>query len=186
MRLVKLELRDAPFWFLSNTSGTVLVALDRSKPVSNIFDADDLEDHFLNVINSSASHFEIEIIDSQNRKLRSLNDAIFVDGDYSVDLEDVVNLDASDFPEIVSVTINEEDEEEEEEIVLSPTPEMIESAKILLERNGNTVKKTLRALQKTDSNLVFLRVCMESEYKGQNRHGVILAIQTMITEYKDE
>jgi hypothetical protein len=187
MRLVKLELRDAPFWFLSDSTNTVFIALHSSSPVSGLLDVDSLDDHFFDVINASARQLEIQIIDSENRKLRSLNDVVFLDdGEFSVDTENDIPLDNSDFPEIVSVTIenDKEEEEEKEEIVYSLTPEMQEDVKILLEKNGNTIKKMIRNLSKTKENLFFLEQCKKIERANQNRQGVVLAIQTVITECK--
>ena len=53
-------------------------------------------------------------------------------------------------PDFVSVTIDddEEEEEEEENLPTEPSEEHIENAKILLGRNGNTIKKMIKNLNK--------------------------------------
>jgi hypothetical protein len=188
MRLVKLELRDAPFWFLSDsTTNIVFIALNFSSPLSGLIDIDSLEDNFVDVINSSASRLEISIVDSQNRRLRSLNEVIFLDEEHAVNTEDDPSLDVSDFPEIISVTVKNDDDEEveeEEEICCVLTPEIQENVKILLEKNGNTIKKMIKNLSKTKENLFFLENCVKTEKKCQNRQGIISALQTVITENK--
>lgn len=179
MRLVKLELRDAPFWFLHDISGNIFLQLSDSKKETPFFDIDEIEDFFKDVINRSASILDIYIVDINGKRLRNLQEATFVDGEYSVDLEDT-EVDQSDIPEIVSITIPDPVEEDEEEI--SFTPKMLENAKILLERNGNTIKKSLRALPKTKENIMFLYACIEVEQSGQCREGILTTIQQYIME----
>jgi hypothetical protein len=179
MRLVKLELRDSPFWFLSSNTGEPIITLSENNKISDLVNIDALPGGMVKIINQSVSQFEINILDMNGAKIKTLEEASIVSTEYSVNTSDET-VDNSDLPDIVSVTILEK---EEEELPKEVAPEVIENAKILLERNGNTVKKSLKVLPKTDSSLEFLHICLDLECKGQKRQGLILIIEEMIMEY---
>jgi hypothetical protein len=183
MRLVKLELRESPFWFLSNSSGESIIILNENKQISDFVNVDALPNHMKKIINQSSSQFEINILDFNGSRVKTIEETSILNTEYSVNTEDEV-LDDSDLPEIISITTRDDEEEKEDiKTPVLPTPEVIENAKILLERNGNTIKKSLKALKKTDDNLDFLHLCAKLEHNGQNRQGVISAIQQLVMEY---
>jgi len=177
MRLVKIELRDPnPFWNLHP------IYLSKDKKESPMINIDALSDKQQEVINHSINAKFVRLIDLDGNLLEgNLSDINVFDGN-TVSTEDI-NEEKDALPEIVSVTIPiEEEEDEEGQGEEEITEEVYENAKILLTKNGNTVKKTLRNLPNNTENLLFFHACLELEMNGHNREGIVLAIQSKITE----
>ena len=62
------------------------------------------------------------------------------------------------------------------------TEEILKNARILLSKNGNTVKATVQGLDKSSENLVFLHALLGVEQEGKARSGVLNAIGEAIME----
>lgn len=78
-------------------------------------------------------------------------------------------------PEIASVTVSEPEVEEEE--VLPPSDEDYENARVLLARNGNTIKRTIRSIK----DVSMIRACIELEMYGKNREGILESLKNALT-----
>jgi hypothetical protein len=176
MRLVRLKLREpTPFWILRP------ITLQKGKEFSPLLNIDNLTDDQKNTINRSVLAHEISLYDADGDLIEgTLANANKVYGNI-VPVEDVPE-EADVLPEIVSVTVDEdEDEPEEDEEPI--TESHYEDARILVARNGNTVKKAISLLPKTEENLTLLHACLEVEAEGKSRDGVMYSIQKAISEY---
>ena len=174
MRLVRLKLRGCQFWNLPP------IELNESKKVSSLLDIDLLSEEQVKVINQSVDTGDIKLTQSDGSLIAgNLQAANIVNGNYISD-DDVVE---DQMPPIQSVTVESEPKEEPEEKAIGPSDEVLSKATILLVRNGNTVKKKILALKKTDKNLTFLHACLIKEEEGKKRPGILQAIQQSISEY---
>jgi len=176
MRLVKIRLADCPFWFLGKT-----VNLTKNKPVSDFINIDSLSDENKKIINHSASRGEIRIFDPDNNKLKNLDSAILISGEFSVDIEDIKYDESDTIPEVFSMTV--EDDAPDEDEVQVPDENDYENAELLLSKNGNTVKKTIKQLPTTEEGLMLLHACLETEKSDRNRAGIISTIEQRIMEF---
>lgn len=79
-----------------------------------------------------------------------------------------------EIPEIASVTVEEPLPEEEE--VAPPSDQDYENARVLLARNGNTIKKTARSIKEES----LLRACIELEMCGKNREGILESLRNAL------
>lgn len=97
---------------------------------------------------------------------------------------------SEEFPEIQSVTVEEDSvteeisEPEEPEIKkVEPTEEDFEEARLLLKQNGNTVKRVLRHMDKpADEAKRFLLACLEVEKDRKKRKGTIATLEEAYLE----
>jgi len=179
MKLFKVKLGDSPFWFLNN-----IINLTMNDTVSGLLDIESLSFEEIETINKSASRIEIKIFDSENNRVKNLNELGYFNGNFSVNTEDVKEDESSLMPEVFSVTIdNDEDEEDELEEDNTPSESDIENAKIFLSKNGNTIKKTIKQMKASNEQLVFLHACLMIEEEKLNRSGVIQTIQNKIAEF---
>lgn len=174
MRLVKIKLgKDQPFWFLENIQLTAL------QPESGFIDIDNVRDDYVDIINKSAKAFEIKLYDSEGNRIANTQDIIYLYG--KIDTDDVQN---DDIPEVKSVTIPFEEEQEEENEDPSPvqiseiTDFDIKEAKILLSKNGNTIKKALKSFDKSKRSLV--KACLELEKQTSRREGLIATMEAFL------
>ena len=186
MKLVRLKLRgSSQFWNMPP------IRLYEKQEISPLINIDLLNDDQRSVINKSIKSHDILLLDAEGKRINgNLNDVHIVSkvNISTADIEEDLNL----IPQLVSVTVDnepdmndEEDEyEEEKEDDGWTIPEKhFEEARILLKINGNTVKKTILALEKTNDNLMLLHACLKEESEGKNRNSVIMAIQTKISEH---
>ena len=173
MRLVKIQLkRSVPFWSLSG------LVLNSSNNISNPIDVDSLSEYNINTINIAVKRGEINIFDMSGKIIRSICDTIDLNEVYVSDKDVEYNY----IPEVESVTVSLEDEEDEVPITKSPE-DQIEEALIIINNNGNTVKRSIAALDTSDSNTIsFLNACLSVEIGGKNRVGVIDCIQAKLGE----
>ncbi len=176
MRLVKLKLRGScPFWMMPP------IRLHERQDTSPLVNIDKLSDAQKDIINKSVRAQEIMLFDPEGiRVFGSLND-VGIAMDTYVSVEDVPEEDI--IPEMVSVTVDDPVVEDEEDDGWTIKPEYYEEAKILLKKNGNTIKKAVFALDKTDEHLMLLHACLQTEDNDKKRDGVINAIQAKISEY---
>ena len=181
MKLVQIQIRPSvPFWFIQD-----MVRLNQNNRISEFINVDSLNDEIKKIINLAIYRQEINLLDYNGIKLKSINDVSYVLGDCAITTEDV-NDDSEKnlIPELISVTTNDEEEKpEKEKVSMEPSHKHIENAKILLEQNGNTIKKMVKNMKKTNDNLILLSTCLDIENSNKNRKGVIVAIQEAMMEY---
>jgi hypothetical protein len=184
MRLVQIQLRPSiPFWFIDN-----IVKLNQFNRVSDFINVNSLTGLTKEIIDLSIRQKQIFVLDYNGNRVKKLDEAIYIAGDMSVSIEDTKeDTDEDLIPEMVSVTTSinnkEEKEEKEEKPSLEPSEDHIENAKILLERNGNTIKKMIRNIKQTDDNLMVLHASLKLEAVDKNRSGILVAIQNAIERY---
>jgi len=172
MRLIRIKLsQSTPFWMLNP------IHLDSSNPQSPWLDVDRLSIKAKETINKSAFLGEISIEDHEKSEIKSLKELVTTHG-FTVDLNDIVEEEEV-FPEVVSVTL--EEEVKEEEIVISP--EIYEEAKLILKKNGNTVRKIIKALSHTDETFSILSACLEMEQIDSNRNGIVKLLEQRLMEF---
>ena len=140
---------------------------------------DSLPEEEKTVINKSIKIGAIRIYDPENHCLKTTDDASYVNGEYAVDIEDIKDDESDTVPEVFSVTVNNEEEEEVEE---GPIEADYECAQLLLNKNGNTVKKTIKEIPKTKEGLFLLHACLETEKENKNRAGIVNTIEQCIME----
>lgn len=87
--------------------------------------------------------------------------------------------------------INKEDEIEEvvdkqviDIVTVDPDEEEEDEVRLLLSKNGNTVKKFLRNLELVPSNIPFVNMCIGIESDSKNRLGVISDLKKKLAELK--
>ena len=180
MRLVKFRLADSPFWFLGNS-----IKLNQEHKVSEFINADSLSAEDIAIINKSIAIGQIRAYDPESRRLKNIEDAGFIAGEFAVNIEDIEDDESDTIPEVFSMTISneEDDEDEEDEEDEGPTEVDFDNAALLLNKNGNTVRKTIRSIPRTDEGLLLLHACLETEESGKNRAGIINIIKQSIMEF---
>jgi hypothetical protein len=160
-----------PFWILKP------INLRNSQDTSPLIDVDVLTDSQKTIINSSINRHEIAIYDKEGNHIPgNLKNVNVVEGNHvsTDDIDEEEEL----YPEIVSVTSGTEPDLEEE-----IPKEVFEDAEVMLNKNGNTVKKLVSAMDVTDTNAMLLKASLELEYVGKNRPGVIKYIKKALLEY---
>jgi hypothetical protein len=181
MRLVRLKLRGCPFWNMPP------IRLNEENNVSPLLDIDKLTENQREVIDKSDAIGDIMILAADGTRIHGgLEHVNIIDGSDCISVADIEEEEI--MPDIVSVTVSEDEPEEvEEPPQTEPTEEekmkMANEARILLNRNGNTIKKMIASMEKTDSNLMLLHVCLTAESNGKAREGVLFAIQQAISEH---
>ena len=82
-------------------------------------------------------------------------------------------------------------DDNDEELENTPAPpvasdeqkELMDRAFLLLERNGNTVKSSLKKLPQTEDSLKFLETCLVLEKQGHNRKGIVNTITSLLVKH---
>lgn len=179
MRLVKIKLSpQTPFWFLRD-----IISLSKDVPDSPMVNIDSLEEEDIKTINHSVRQLEIKLFDGEGNKIRKIDEARFISGEYSVSVDDVDNEETEDFSGIDSITVSDEPEEVEEKLIEVEEADL-KAAKILLDRNGNTARKMIKVMPKSEDNLVLLHACLQVESNDRGRAGVIKQIEEAIDGYQ--
>ena len=178
MKLFKIKLAESGFWFLDD-----IASLTKENTMSDFINVELLPIQVVKIIDHASNMREIKLFDATNHRVHKLIDLGYYKGDFSVDTNDVKEDESDLTPEVFSVTIDSEDENEVEDI--EPSENDISNAQILLSKNGNTVKKTIKQMTENDS-LKFLYACLQVEQEKQNRVGVIQAIDKKIAELLDD
>ena len=176
MRLVKFKLADSPFWFLDN-----LIRLNQVHKMSDFVNIDSLSDEQKVIVNKSIASGAIKAFDPESNRVKNINDTSYVNGELAISLEDIEEDESDTVPEVFSMTVSNDEEEEEEEE--GPTDTDFDNAQLLLDKNGNTVKKALKAIPKTNEGLLLLHACLGLEKSGKNRLGIVSTIEQRIMEF---
>mgnify|MGYP005838220359 CR=1 FL=1 len=179
MRLVKLKLREPnPYWILNP------IVLSQKDNISPFIDADKLPQKAIDAINKSVDSKVIFLLDNNgdiiNGRINDINifDCNHISAD---DLEDSEEQDM--IPEFISVTVPiEEEKDDEEDAVEEVSVEVKQNAKILLSKNGNTVKATIKSLPNDNDTLTLLHICHDLESSNKNRSGILKVIEQKIME----
>jgi len=171
MKLFKIKLVGNTFWFLDN-----IVSLNPNNKTSKFISVDSLSVENIEAIDKSAHMLEIKLFDFKDNRVYKLSELGYFNGDFSIDTNDIKEDESDLMPELFSMTIENKEEEEEVQDI-EPSEDDITNAKILLNKNGNTVKKTISQI---DMDLKFLYACLEVEQNKLNRSGVIKAIDEQI------
>lgn len=175
MRLVKFQLADSQFWFFSD------ISLTQKNKTSNFVDIDLFTDHEKQIIDKSLNKLEIKLFDFDGNAVRTIKEIGYINGELNVNTDDTEEDEYALMPEIVSVTVDSDDiDNKEEELSFDPTPEDLENAKILLSKNGNTVKKTLK---EDNVSLLMLKACFTIEQENKNRSSVMDILNKRIMEF---
>lgn len=177
MRLIKIRLADCPFWFLGK-----LVSLTRQNPTSDFVDLDVLEEEDRKIINRSIQLCEIKVFDPENQRIKDINDACYIKGELAINIGDIEDDESDSIPEVFSVTVEDNDEEDDKED-MGPTEADYENAKLLLSKNGNTVKKAVKEIANTPDGLSLLHALLETERANKNRLGIVGTIEKRIMEF---
>ena len=165
MRIIKLELkRSVPFWRLGK------VQLNSNNTISEPIDADSLTETQAEIIENAVSRNEINILNREGKRINSLYETEELN-EFLVDERDIEE-DEELLPQVQSVTV-QLDEEEEEDIIAPSKDEIMDKALVIVNNNGNSVKKAVSVLK--DKTL--LSACLSAEIADKNRSGVIDAIK---------
>lgn len=174
MRLIRLQLkRSTPFW------STSYAQLNTNKPTSEYIDVDGLTENQIKVVEASIKRNEINVMDRKGKFISSIMDTVELN-EFLVSDEDVTE---DVIPEVQSVTVSMDDEEEEP-IEDEVDPEIMKAeALIVVNNNGNTVKKTILAVDTGDpKSRPLVQACLQAEIGSKNRPGVIDTINKVLGE----
>jgi hypothetical protein len=177
MRLVKIKLADSTFWFLGD-----LVRLTLNDPMSDFINVDSLPFEDRTIINNSAGRGEIRIFDPEKRRLKSIDEADYISGEFAVNVDDIEDDETDVIPEVFSITVDNDDGEEE----ANPTEVDFDNARFLLAKNGNTVRKTIREVSLATQGVLLLRACLQVELDNKNREGIVSLIKNRLNEVSNE
>jgi hypothetical protein len=176
MRLVKISLgRDIPFWFLG------AIKLNTERKETEFFDIDSLSDEEKKVVNISAKQYVVRLWDTLGQRIPSIDETVLTKADYPIDTDDINDEEIS-IPEIATITVSEKTELPKVEV---PSEEDIKDAKILIKRNGNTIKKIVQAMEQNSKNLMVLTVAEELELEGKNRQGLLDCFKETKTRWQN-
>ena len=176
MRLIKIKLsRSTPVWILNP------IHLTEKNPESPFIEVDLLTPHQKDIIQSSRENGEILIFNKDDNPILSIDD-IKPDGEYAVNIADVIDKETI---KINAVTVHVEEEVEAEEENVEPSEADFEYAKMILNKNGNTVKKVIASFTKTKETIALLDAFLQEETKGRNRNGIICSIKERIKELEN-
>ncbi len=171
MRLVQIRLRDSrPFWFVGD------IHLTPDNPASDFIDIDSLDQKTLVVIDRSARRLLVDLYNTDGIRVDNFGGLTHSS---SIESKEILPAPA-EMDSIESVTIDDEPEEAPLEVI-----DCSEEAKVLVDKNGNVVKKIVRNLPKNHKNLCLLNDMLSAESVGKNRAGVCKALETAIGEYDD-
>lgn len=169
MRFIRIQLkRSNTFWSLSG------LTLTKANPISQPIDIDELLERNLDTIESAIRRGEINVFDMDENLLQSIKDVKDI-SDVYVSTEDVQEEVA---PEVQSVTVSLDEEDEMSVVSQRSTEAIMADALIVVNNNGNTVKKTLAAIDiSSPDGLSLLKACLSAEIGGKNRTGILDMIQ---------
>lgn len=170
MRLVKVSLENnVPYWFFEERN----IYLTPKVKTSDLFDIDDLELEAFDKLKKSIQRGKIKAFDIEGALVLELNKHKLIGGwtDKNDEFEDV-QIPEEDLPDIISVTCDSEEEEEEEEPI---TDKDREEARVLLNKNGNTVRRTIETFNITKDSIGIIKACLEIETQERRRASVIKA-----------
>jgi predicted DNA binding protein len=177
MRLIRLKLRGSQFW---NLPPIKLNALSTVSPLINV---DLLTDRQKEIIDRSLKLGDVLGFGSDGSPIKTLADVNILNGNF-IDDSDDDEVDNT-IPEIRSVTVSD-DEDKENDVskseILELDQDMINRATMLLNRNGNTVRKDLLAINKTSEGLLLLKAYLAAESTNKNRPGIISLLNELIGE----
>lgn len=180
MRLVKISLgKDTPFWFLGG------IQLTEKNKETGLIDVDILTEEDKRTINASARTGSIRLWDITNQRIPSIDNEVLTKTTYPIDTEDLDSEEIDLIPEIATVTISETPIQQFAIEDLSPSEEDVKDAKILIERNGNTIKKIVLSMEPKKKNLRILVAAEELEQKGKNRSGILSSLRETIDRWQD-
>ena len=171
MRPVRIFIaKKGAFWFFNN------IKLGPHNKQTEVFDYDTLSDVTKRSIDKYHSLGVIFIKETtepcSDFKIEEPNDTPeIVPAQGIPDFESVTE--PEDLPELVCVPepppIKVED--------LTPTEEDLERARALMARNGNTIRKTIKAMDQSFATRKFVYACIEAEKAGKNRDGILRVLE---------
>jgi hypothetical protein len=171
MKLIQIKLRDPnAFWLLTP------ITLKKGQEISPLINVDLLSDKQKELIMQSVLKHEIQLIDNKSSEVIPSFDAV-KDSDFVAAKEKQVS---DSIPDFASVTEPEVEPELEDDIEIPD--DVYEEAGILLKKNGNTVKKTIKNLDFGTDTSLLLQACLELEIKGQQRKSIKAIIEKRIME----
>jgi hypothetical protein len=176
MRTIKLKLKHSnPFWSLPP------IILNKANPESSLIDIDQLTIEQKDLIQNARDYGEISIFDKDGKLLYSIYDAKNI-GEYNVSTADINKSDIAINVPSITVDIDEEKEDIfEEEIEEEDLSGLREKAQLLAEKNGNTIRKILQTINKTDKDSIsFIKAFIEIESNNKNRIAIIQLANSLL------
>lgn len=183
MRLIKIQLGSESFIW---THGDIV--LTQTNPESPLIDFDSLTEEDKKIIIFARNRLEISIKNENNEKIDTFEENKINSKCISVDIDDVEPEEDKELEEILNincVTVGEEPEniKEKEQEKEELDNKILEEAKALLNKNGNTVKKTISNLDITDDYFYkLINSCYNLEVKGKKRKSVLVEIGKKLGE----
>lgn len=176
MRLIRIKLkRSVPFWTIPN------IFLNIDNPISEPIDIDSLKENLFNIVDKSMKLGEINAFDMQGKKIKSINDLVELN-EYSVSEDDIIEEENS-ILDVESVTVSMDEEDDDFDSVRYESKDFTDKALIVVNNNGNTVKRTVSAIDKNDpESKALLNACLIQEKSDKNRSGVIKVIKNILKE----
>jgi hypothetical protein len=172
MRDFYIQLKPStPFWGI----GKIFLSAENKK--TKLLSVDSFSEEDIAIISASNRIGEIKVLDSEGKHVQSISAEI---KSKEFPVKEEVQEDEVYSPEISCITapIEEDEEEDEEEKELYE-----EEAKIVLEKNGNVIKKMIRNMSsKSEENVKLLKAILEVEMKDKNRSGIINSIKEKLDE----
>lgn len=177
MRLIKVCLRSGEtFWFLAN------IRLTPQSRTSGLFDIDKLSREEFNTLDKSIQHGRVKAFDKDGVRLNSLGEHNVLGGELPSAILEDTEVEEEDLPQVISVTCsNDEESEEDHEVVV--TDDDFAEARIILNNNGNTARKTVINFSVTAETVGIIQACLELETKNKARKGIIKAATKKLEEY---
>lgn len=170
MRLVKLRLgASQPFWFLDD-----IIQLSSDKRESDYINIDSLSDDHMAIIENSMRMGHIRLYNAYgSRVFKDLYSPEFIVEEEDLqpqEPEEVIATEDHFMPEIISITVSDREKEALEDEPLYQQKEISE-ARLLLSKNGNTVRAAIKKCSK--AKRAFLYACLDLEKVGRKRAGVM-------------
>jgi len=164
MRLIKIKIKPStPFWNM----GPIKLSQDLIE--SPYLDVDKLTEEQIAIILKAKNYGEIRILDSSGKELNSISPEEVQYG-FIVSEEDE---EEPFMPEIQSVTTPIEEEIGNEDYK--------NEAILVLEKNGNTIKKMVQAMKASSKeNVYLLKAMLKEEKKNKKRNGIIEQIEIVL------
>lgn len=165
MRDFYIEIKSSvPFW------GVEDIFLSSVNRKSKLLNVDKLSSESIKIIENSVKFGQIRLIGTNGEAILSIEQDIktkeFKVDEKDLQEEEIFKTEIS----CVTVTLEEEEEEEDLEEVLAYEKE----ASILLEKNGNAIKKIVRSMSsESEENKKLLSAMISVEKRTKNREGII-------------
>lgn len=177
MRLIKICLGpNKPFWFWNN------IYLTPEASVSSFFDVDKLDLEASEILEKSIQRQEIKAFDNNKNQIFSLGSHNLLGGEIPLEfIEEEIEVSETEIPEMISITCV--DDEPKEEIIL--TEEDYDQARLILNKNGNTVRKVVAEFLVNKDTISLLKACLELELESKNRKGIINILNKKIEDYNE-